>query len=184
MKTLTTPRRLAREGFIAASAPKGWRRSDMLVPKSETVAPFPVTPRQLEGALAYAIGISLFIPWTFLPGYTGPFLGLIVAAVVLPTLALVLPMRGLRAVVLPAKQEAIEKLDAEVRAIRELAMKGEPTAQARTVFLLSYRNRLEAVAEWPLDFSGVRRFGLYLLIPLGSWVASALVERALDTALN
>ena len=56
MKTLTTPPRLAREGFIAASAPKGWRRSDMLVPKSETVAPFPVTPRQLEGALAYAIG--------------------------------------------------------------------------------------------------------------------------------
>jgi len=31
-----------------------------------------------------------------------------------------------------------------------------------------------------MDASAFRRFGFYLLIPLGSWLGSALVERLLD----
>ena len=35
-----------------------------------------------------------------------------------------------------------------------------------------------------LDTTALSRFGLYLLIPLGSWSAAALVERFIDRALG
>jgi hypothetical protein len=46
--------------------------------------------------------------------------------------------------------------------------------------LLAYQERIESLRDWPMDASAFRRFGLYLLIPLGSWLGSALVERLLD----
>jgi hypothetical protein len=138
----------------------------------------------LRTALLYTIGISLLIPWTWLPGYRSLVLPLILSAIILPTLALVLPVRGARAVLLKGKREALEKLGAEIRLLRGDAMRGQEHAQNRMVFLLSYRASLEAIPEWPFDVNAVRRFGLYLLIPVGSWVASALVERVVDAALK
>ena len=43
--------------------------------------------------------------------------------------------------------------------------------------LVAYRGLVDAAREWPFDASTVRRFGLYMLIPLGSWLGGALVER-------
>jgi hypothetical protein len=40
------------------------------------------------------------------------------------------------------------------------------------------------VRDWPFDASVLLRFVLYLLIPLGSWVAGALVERFVDTIFD
>jgi hypothetical protein len=50
--------------------------------------------------------------------------------------------------------------------------------------LLAYEARVERVREWPFDLPVLLRFGLYVLILLGSWVAGALVERALGLALD
>jgi hypothetical protein len=38
--------------------------------------------------------------------------------------------------------------------------------------------------EWPFDASTFRRFGLYLMIPLGSWMGAALVERLINGLLE
>ena len=38
--------------------------------------------------------------------------------------------------------------------------------------------------EWPFDASTLARFGLYLLIPLGSWAGGALVERLINAILG
>jgi hypothetical protein len=43
-----------------------------------------------------------------------------------------------------------------------------------------YRDLLRSVHEWPIGRSGYVRFGLYLLIPLGSWALAALVEHVVD----
>jgi hypothetical protein len=40
------------------------------------------------------------------------------------------------------------------------------------------------VREWPINVFGVLRFLLYVAIPVGSWVASALVERLVTGALD
>jgi len=40
------------------------------------------------------------------------------------------------------------------------------------------------VREWPFDASTLVRFGLYLLIPLGSWAGGAFVERVIDALLE
>jgi hypothetical protein len=37
------------------------------------------------------------------------------------------------------------------------------------------------VRERPIDAPTLRRFALYLAIPLGSWFGGALVERMVDT---
>jgi hypothetical protein len=50
--------------------------------------------------------------------------------------------------------------------------------------LLAYEARIEAVREWPIDTATLRRFGLFLLIPMASWIGGALVERLVDAALG
>jgi hypothetical protein len=39
---------------------------------------------------------------------------------------------------------------------------------------------VRAVPDWPINASSYVRFGLYLLIPIVSWAAAALVERFVD----
>jgi hypothetical protein len=50
--------------------------------------------------------------------------------------------------------------------------------------LLAYEARVEAVPEWLLDSHSLRRLGLYLLIPVASWVGGAMIERLVDAALD
>ena len=52
------------------------------------------------------------------------------------------------------------------------------------VELGAWREQIERAREWPLDAAILRRFGLYLLIPVVSWVGGALVERIVDSALQ
>jgi hypothetical protein len=57
-------------------------------------------------------------------------------------------------------------------------------ATLRLPGLEAHEARVERVREWSLDFPVFLRFALYVLIPLGSWVAAAFVERALGVALE
>jgi hypothetical protein len=49
-------------------------------------------------------------------------------------------------------------------------------AAARLPGLLAWEARVAAVSETLVDADALRRMGLYVLIPLGSWVASAAIE--------
>ena len=50
--------------------------------------------------------------------------------------------------------------------------------------LVAYRTTVESVKNWPFDNPTLVRFSLYLLIPLGSWLGGAFVERGVDYFLS
>ena len=56
-------------------------------------------------------------------------------------------------------------------------------AEERLPGLLAWEGRVEAVSEWPIDAATLRRPGIFVLLPLGSWIGGALVERLVDAAL-
>jgi hypothetical protein len=100
--------------------------------------------------------------------------------------ALAIPLRGVRGRVQRAKREELDRIHAAIR--------GDATALAGSMIearerpgladLLAYRAQVAAVPEWPLDPSTLVRVALYVAIPAASWIGAALVERALDAALQ
>ena len=55
--------------------------------------------------------------------------------------------------------------------------------QGRLTDLLDCQDRVKATSEWPFDTTTLVRFGLYLLIPVGSMIGGALVERVVEVLL-
>ena len=49
---------------------------------------------------------------------------------------------------------------------------------------MAYRERIQAVPEWPFGVGAAPRALLYVALPLLSWIAVALVERSLDVVLD
>ena len=101
----------------------------------------------------------------------------------LTLLAFLLPVRGIHDRIRKEKQLQLGKIRSEIRDSKEqLVDRRNEDAGNRLSALLDLETRLERVREWPYDASSWRRFGLYLLLGLGSWVGAATVERLLDLA--
>ncbi len=104
--------------------------------------------------------------------------------IVLGSLALLLPLWGVRARIAAEKRR-------ELAAIRE-AMHGEPTRSSdgsvhvsrELLNLFEYKERVESVREWLFDTPTFFRFLLYLGIPVLGWVGGAVVERLFDTLVS
>ena len=135
----------------------------------------------VRNALLFIIGTSLIIPWIFVPGLSPLFLTMLVVAVPASLLLPLAPLHRVRQRIQAAKQSALGAIDAELRELRDA--NGSAPA-GRMADLFAYRSHVEELNEWPLDASMLLRIGLYLLIPLASWVGSAFVERLVDTALD
>ncbi len=148
----------------------------------------PFSKQGLRAALLCVLLFSiLVIPGLRDPGFrlAGLLALLVVASASL--IALVLPVRGIHARIRRAKRDELDRVHAAIR--------GDPAALAGSAIasraqsagladLLAYRAAIEAVREWPFDAPTVLRFALYLVIPLGSWLGGALVERALEALLD
>jgi hypothetical protein len=101
-------------------------------------------------------------------------------------LVLAIPLRGVRSRIRRAKHDELSRLNAAIR--------GEPGALAGSPIegreglglsdLLAWRREVASVPEWAIDPNTLGRYGLYLAIPLASWIGGALVERALDLVLE
>jgi hypothetical protein len=103
---------------------------------------------------------------------------------VVATLGLLIPVRGVRARVRQAKQVALAQIDSDLRVVRNAVVEDGSRKPGLVLDLLAYRSFVEGVREWPFD-SGTRiRFLVYTLIPVGSWLGGALVERLVDTVLG
>ena len=92
--------------------------------------------------------------------------------------ALVLPCRGVHRALRSAKRTELEEVRsqiAEARRTRE---------DTRLPGLLAWEARIEGLSEWPIDAAALGRTGLFLLLPLASWVGSALVERLVNASIG
>lgn len=122
---------------------------------------------------------------------TGVHLGAVVGATVfvgvLSGSLLLLPSLGVR------RRVAQAKAAEEARVAR--ALRGEPGAlddspigheaeRLRMVDLLAYRAMVADLREWPIAYGQWRRVGVYMLIPLATWTAKALVERIVGSLLG
>jgi hypothetical protein len=152
---------------------------DLLDPSS--LAPF--TRQGLANALltlGFAAVFSLFLVDLRYLGIALPlwaFTGGVAAA------GLLLPLLGVRRRIQQAKRAELAWCRERLREARRAlgAGQGLPT---RLDELVAWECRIEDVREWPLDTTALTRFALYLLLPLGSWTAAALIERAVDLALE
>jgi hypothetical protein len=162
-------------------------RLDLLAP--EALAPFGRLGLRL--ATYWIVGSALAL--LLLADTTVPA---IVAAVIVATAAvgvatLLRPCRGAHERIHEAKRGELVRVRAAIERASQALLAAEPgrasapgpAAGETLAALVAYEARLEAVREWPFDAPLLRRFGLLLLVPLGSWIGGAMVERVLDAAL-
>jgi hypothetical protein len=110
----------------------------------------------------------------------------IAATLSVGVVALVLPARGVHQRIRALKGRELSWVRAAIEQERDRLRAEVATAAgaSRLPSLLAYEQRIDSVREWPFDTPTLTRFALFLLVPLGSWLGGALVERLLDVALE
>ena len=144
-------------------------------------------------ALLYCIGIAIISPVAGLIPIeqVKPFSSvapLILIFLFFAALLLYLPCAGAHRAIVREKSAELNRVRSEIEQQRNAALgaeKGKKAAAASQLpGLIAYEARVDSVREWPFGAFGVLRFLLYVTIPLGSWVAAALVERLVSSALD
>ena len=146
----------------------------------------PLTRQGLRHALLVVGLISILTLYLYDSDKPGLFPVVLVAngvALVAAATALLLPLRGARQAIVAAKRRELDWCEEALRRARGALESGPPTPGA-VGDLVAWRGVVEAVPEWPLDALTLRRFVLYLGLPLGSWLGGALVERIVDIVLQ
>lgn len=117
------------------------------------------------------------------PEYTLLWLAVFAPIALLGLAALVVPCWSLHRRMRDAKDAELARVRRALRGDRAALRDSPLAAEAERLSLVElgvWLDRMESLREWPFDASALRRFGLYLLIPLASWVGAALVERLVD----
>lgn len=153
----------------------------------EALAPFVRTG--MRSALLWLVGSSLAV--TLLFDVNAPWLVLLVLAATtgLALAALLLPSRGLHERLRSAKEAELRWVRSEIASARDALGAGDAGADAREQTmrlpaLLAWEARVERMSAWPFDATSLFRFALLLLVPLGSWLGGALVERAVNALID
>ncbi len=103
------------------------------------------------------------------------------AVIVLGSLALLLPLWGVRARIAEEKRRELAAVQEDIRGERARISDRSQRASRELLNLLEYKERVESVREWLFDTPTFFRFLLYLGIPVLGWVGGAVVERLFDT---
>ena len=95
-------------------------------------------------------------------------------------IGLMLPLRGIRKKIKFAKSEELKRCELLLAdSVRDF--KNNAPSDRTINEIVAYKELIENVRNWPFDSPTMTRFGLYLLIPVGSMFGGALVERFMDT---
>lgn len=138
----------------------------------------------LRGAAYWIVGASIAALLFLDAAAWGIVLAVDAATIGVGIAAFLLPVRGVRARIRAARARELAWVREEIaRARAALAGEGaEADARAaRLPALLAWEARVADVPEWPFDTPTLVRFALFLLVPIGSWLGGALVERIVDT---
>jgi len=137
----------------------------------------------VQSALVWLVGTSIAAPMLLGLGLNAQILPVMIATIGVAVLSIARSVHGLGARIREKKRSELERIDGALRAARAEALEGGGTP-GRLADLLAYRSFLESIRESALGTSTLLRLAAYLLIPLGSWFASALVERFVNTVLG
>jgi hypothetical protein len=97
---------------------------------------------------------------------------------------LLAPARQIRNLIREAKSEELARLEPLLRQARDDTLTRAPPSHGHLSDLLAYKTQIESTQEWSFDSLTLLRFSFYLLIPVGSMVGGALVERFVDLVLD
>lgn len=115
--------------------------------------------------------------------YVPVLVGFWIAFIVLAWIGMMLPLRGIRKKIRVAKNQELDWCRQSLRLSRDALKSGAGEKQS-IAEIMAYRTMIENIRNWPFDSPTLVRFTLYLLIPLGSWLGGAFVERGLDLILS
>lgn len=93
------------------------------------------------------------------------------------------PMHVVHTKLVSVKAVELERLATLIVTARQDMEAGSDMAGSRLAGLLAWRQAVADAKEWPTDAGTTLRLFLYLAIPLGGWVGSALVEYLLEFVL-
>ena len=157
-------------------------RVNLLAPYEH--APFARTG--LRGSAYWFLGSSIASLLTLDAGAWGLVVGVIAVTLALGFISLLLPSRGVHESLRAAKQDELMRVRVEIAQARAALFdpRGNGAEIARMPALLAWEARVEQLSVWPFDAPTLVRFALFLLVPLGSWLGGALVDRAVDAALR
>jgi hypothetical protein len=145
----------------------------------EGLAPF--ARAGLRRAVLWLLGSSLAA--LMLPNTEQPGIVLVVLAVTLAlgVASLFTPSRTLHRRMREVKQAELSWVRSEIaRAGDALRGHGDPARGQRLPALIAWEARVADAPVWPFDVSTKLRFALLLLVPLGSWLGGAMVERVVE----
>ena len=143
----------------------------------------PFTRQAMLNALLVVVGVGFGLLAMLESGMWDVVLSFWIVSVVAIAISLVLWLLPVHRLIRDAKRSELDWCrDALIQERTKLREGG--TERSRIEEMVAWEARIQAVGEWPLDAPGLRRFLLYLLIPLGSWAGGALVERFVDSLLG
>ncbi len=145
----------------------------------------PFVQQGIKSALLTVIVLTLTAHLAIAPGNTiiGSTLFMLIWGG-LTLMVFTLPVRGIHDRIRREKQSQLERVRAEIWAAKEVVLRQEDKGSSgRLSALLDLENRLERVRAWPYDASSWLKFGLYMLLGLGSWLGAAAVERLLNSLI-
>ena len=110
------------------------------------------------------------------------------AKLLLVTVALVAPTRGVHKSIVAAKTVELTRVAEAIRGERDSTLAPRavdaPIEDARLGNLIQYQHFVKSIREWPFDLSIIARSVLLIVLGAGSWLGGALVERLLEVALD
>ncbi len=143
----------------------------------------PLIRQGLTNALL-VIGMVSVISLLGVESRYGPFLvGSWIIFVVLAWIGMILPLRGIRRKIKVAKNQELNWCSQSLKVARDELKSGAGQQQSISE-IMAYRTMIENIRNWPFDNPTLVRFALYIMIPVGSWLGGAFVERGLDLFLS
>ncbi|MFP6837012.1 MAG: hypothetical protein VB948_13020 [Pseudomonadales bacterium] len=116
-------------------------------------------------------------------GFILVLVGAWIAMVIIAWVGLTLPLRGIRAKIRNTTNQELQWCQHALKTATEALKTGAVRTQS-IADIIAYKTTIVEARTWPFDNPTLVRFALYLLIPLGSWVGAAFVERGLDLFLS
>lgn len=139
----------------------------------------PLMRQGLTNALLVIGGVSIMSLFIAEARYGPVLAGFWVTFIALAWIGLMLPLRGIRRKIAVAKEEELDWCKETMIKARD-ELKSGSDRRIAIAEITAYRSLIEGIKNWPFDHPTLIRFALYIMIPLGSWMGAAIIERGLD----